>query len=672
MNRVLAISLVLLVATPSLPAADLPGSAAEKTAPKPLYRDPVYDGAADPVVIWNPHVKRWWMFYTNRRANAPGLSGVAWVHDTRIGIAESADAGVTWSHAGTAEIHLPSNVAGAGPTLWAPEVVTGPNGIHHMFLTVVPGVFENWEHPRAIVHLSSTDLRTWTHGSTLSLASDRVIDAAVSALPGGGWRMWYNNERDGKSIYAAGSRDLETWTDQGKVSSIAARGEGPYVFTWRGRHWMLVDIWRGLAVYRSRDLEHWEQQAALLLDRPGAGADDGVAGGHASVVVSGTRAFCFYFTHPGRGGAVAAPDKDSPDWRRSSIQVVELFESEGRLTCDRDRPTRIALRSPEERRSASAEIAATERAPAEAAKLAMLGSRDIRAHDPSSLAFSNGEYWLFHTGRGIPSWRSRDRRNWTAGPPVFAASPPWVAEAVPENRNSHFWAPDIIQMGDRYLLYYSVSSMGKRTSAIALATNATLDPADPRFHWKDEGPVIRTSGADNFNAIDPALVVDHDNKLWMVFGSYWSGIKLLELDAATGKRITSTAPLHALAHDRSIEAAFIHRRGGHYYLFVNKGWCCRGVNSTYHIEVGRAEKITGPYTDREGRPLLQGGGTLFLGAESPVIGPGHASIQEIGGREWFGYHFYDATQDGRATYGLRPLTWDADGWPVAGMMDVEK
>jgi hypothetical protein len=282
--------LFLAICAVAVAAAQSPATG--KLAAKPLYRDPLYDGAADPVVIWNPHTKAWWMFYTNRRANVPGLSGVAWVHGTPIGIAESRDGGATWSRVGDAEIDLPPQVRGEGPTptYWAPDVITAPDGTHHMFLTVVPGIFEEWQHPRAIVHLTSADLRKWTYASTLALSADRVIDACVSQLPGGGWRLWYNNERDRKSIYYADSPDLATWHDRGKVTSINARGEGPYVFTWHGRHWMLVDTWKGLGVYRSADFEAWAQQPALLLNRPGKGADDGVNGGHPCVVVSGDRA----------------------------------------------------------------------------------------------------------------------------------------------------------------------------------------------------------------------------------------------------------------------------------------------------------------------------------------------------------------------------------------------
>jgi hypothetical protein len=344
-------ALGFLAAVVSLSAAPVasstPADGAGKFAPKPLYRDPVYDGAADPIVVWNPHVQRWWMFYTNRRANVPGLSGVAWVHGTAIGIAETADGGATWKRVGDAEIDLPKEVSGEPPTtFWAPEIVTADDGTHHLFLTIVPGVFEDWQHPRTITHLTSRDLRHWTYVSSLKLSADRVIDPVVHRLPNGTWRMWYNNERDHKSIYYADSRDLNTWTDRGKVTSINARGEGPFVFEWKGRTWMLVDTWKGLGVYTSEDYSTWTQQPGLLLDRPGKGVDDGVNGGHPGIVVSGDRAYCFYFTHPGRAGTITPEDKDSLELRRSSIQVVELKVVDGKLTCDRDEPTRIALQPP--------------------------------------------------------------------------------------------------------------------------------------------------------------------------------------------------------------------------------------------------------------------------------------------------------------------------------------
>jgi hypothetical protein len=314
------------------------------TAPKPLFRDPVQDGAADPVVVWNPQVKAWWMFYTNRRANATNASGVAWVHGTRIGIAESTNNGAAWMYVGTAEIDLPEEFGGTNVTHWAPEVFTAPDGLHHMLLTVVPGIFENWNHPRTLVHLTSRDLRRWGNAQPLTLASDRVIDACALQLTNGSWRLWYNNERDRKSIYYADSPDLVTWVDKGKAVGDQG-GEGPKVFRWQNSFWMVTDVWRGLAVYRSDDAVNWMRQSGgNLLQEPGQGTDDQVIGGHPDVIVSGDRAFLFYFTHPGRRGVDAR--KDGYEQRRSSIQVTELLFKDAKLTTDRDQPTRINLVPP--------------------------------------------------------------------------------------------------------------------------------------------------------------------------------------------------------------------------------------------------------------------------------------------------------------------------------------
>ncbi len=311
-----------------------------KVAAKPLFRDPTFDGAADPVVIYTGSFGRWYMLYTNRRANAENTRGVEWVHGTRIGIAESLDAGVTWKYAGVADIQLPREAGGMNATHWAPDVVRDDAGTFHMFLTVVPGVFENWNHPRSIVHLTSPDLRTWRNARTVKLAAERPIDAAVTRLPTGGWRMYYNNELDKKSIWYADSPDLEQWTDRGKLIGDQA-GEGPKAFRWHDKWWLITDVWKGLAVYRSDDGLSWERQPANLLEAPGKGADDQVKGSHADVVVSGGRAWLFYFTHPGRKDDKA----DNHETRRSSIQVVELTSEGGWLQADRDAPTRVALRS---------------------------------------------------------------------------------------------------------------------------------------------------------------------------------------------------------------------------------------------------------------------------------------------------------------------------------------
>jgi xylan 1,4-beta-xylosidase len=310
-------------------------------ASKPLFRDPVHDGAADPVVVYNRQENKWFMFYTNRRADLTNAVGVSWVHGTRIGIAESADGGANWHYRGVAQIPY-----GEGDySHWAPEV-TWHSNLYHMFVTFVPGMHTDWSGTRDIVHLTSTNLLQWQTESVLKLASSKVIDPCVLRLPDGTWRLWYNNETDHKSIYYADSPDLYQWQDRGKAIGDKP-GEGPKVFRWRDHYWMVVDNWEGLGVYQSDDALHWKRQAESLVSRPGHGADDEVKGGHPDVVVSGNRAFLFYFTHPGRRGPDAR--KDTYEQRRSSIQVVELEYRDGLLTCDRDRPTHIQLASLAER-----------------------------------------------------------------------------------------------------------------------------------------------------------------------------------------------------------------------------------------------------------------------------------------------------------------------------------
>lgn len=303
----------------------------------PLFRDPVHDGAADPVVIYNRARKSWWMLYTNRRADIPDTNGVTWVHGTHIGIAESRDGGAHWTYVSEADIPLPA----PDYTLWAPEIIdTG--GLYHMFLTVVPGTFDNWNHPRHILHLTSKDLLHWISLENANLASDRTIDACIFRLPSGDWRLWYKNEADSSKVYFSDSPDLVHWTPKGIATTN--HGEGPVVFQWHGSYWLINDPHTGLAVFRSDDLTTWHQQPDNLLREPGAQPTDRAVGNHADVVVDASgRAWLFYFTQ--QGGLDNKPD--DPTWRRRSfLHVTELHEKDGILTVDRNAPATIHMLPP--------------------------------------------------------------------------------------------------------------------------------------------------------------------------------------------------------------------------------------------------------------------------------------------------------------------------------------
>ena len=332
-HTILKLSLLLLFWLPLL-AQNHSEKEKTKIADKPLYRDSIFDGAADPTIIWNKKEKKWFMFYTNRRANIGG-NGVSWVHGSPIGIAESKD-GAHWKYKTNCNI----NYSLRDITYWAPDVIHH-KGKYHMYLTIVPGIFKDWYHPRYIVHLTSKNLIEWNFESKLVLASDRCIDASVFQLPDGNWRMYYNNENDGKSIYYADSKDLYHWKDSGK-KVVKDRGEGPKVFSWKGKNWMVNDAWKGLGVYSSNNFIDWNRQEKNILQTPGTGEDDKVMGGHPDVVVNGDKAYVFYFTHPGR-----TPENkgiDNYETRRSSIQVAELEYINGEIVCNRDKPVLINLK----------------------------------------------------------------------------------------------------------------------------------------------------------------------------------------------------------------------------------------------------------------------------------------------------------------------------------------
>ena len=293
----------------------------------------------------------------------------------------------------------------------------------------------------------------------------------------------------------------------------------------------------------------------------------------------------------------------------------------------------------------------------------------LPAHDPSTIVQCKDRYYTFHTGEGIRSKWSSNKVFWAAGPPVFSGPPSWTTNTVPEFTGT-FWAPDVICFSNRYHLYYSISSWGKQVSAIGLATNPTLDPTDPAYQWTDRGMVIKSVEGSPYNTIDPGVTWDGSGRLWLVFGSYWNGIYLIQLDPATGLRMSPDSPAYRLAWKSAIEASWIHRRGGLYYLFVNWGSCCDGVNSTYNIRVGRSTQITGPYLDKSGVDLVNGGGSLFMAGNGKHAGPGHPGVLVENGQEWLSFHYYDANvwsggSYGEARLGVLPLKWSADGWPIA-------
>jgi arabinan endo-1,5-alpha-L-arabinosidase len=295
-------------------------------------------------------------------------------------------------------------------------------------------------------------------------------------------------------------------------------------------------------------------------------------------------------------------------------------------------------------------------------------------HDPCIIKAGNSFYVFCTTPRGdtpaqIPWYRSKDLLHWERGGHVFEQLPAWAKAAVPKTHEC--WAPDISFYNGQYYLYYACSTFGSNRSVIGLATNASLDPADPAYSWQDRGLVLESRTRDDFNALDPNRIADRSGRHWLAFGSFWTGLKLIEIDPLSGMPL-SAAPRHDIARrpnaPDAIEGVFIIERAGNYYLFASYDFCCRGADSTYYTVVGCSRDILGPYVDKNGKSLMEGGGTPVLTAgigESRWRGPGHIGVMRDAGKDYMAYHAYDADHNGRPTLRIAPLGWTGDNWPVA-------
>lgn len=312
-------------------------------------------------------------------------------------------------------------------------------------------------------------------------------------------------------------------------------------------------------------------------------------------------------------------------------------------------------------------------------------SQLIPAHDPV-MAKQGDTYYLFCTGRGIAAWSSKDLKTWKKEPAVFAEPPRWAMEAVPGFKG-HVWAPDISYYNGQYYLFYSVSAFGKNTSCIGLATNKTLDPSDTaNYKWVDHGKIIQSfPGKTSWNAIDPNLVVDDKGNPWLAFGSFWDGLKMIRLNKdrmrvagdlktiptiasrkqSTGKKIPAIPGNPPDAGGNAIEAPFIFRKDNYYYLFASIDYCCKGVNSTYKVILGRARKPEGPYLDKAGMDMAKGGGTILLQGDAAWHGVGHNAVYKFDNdpRYYMIFHGYDAADNGKSKLRISFLAWDNNGWP---------
>lgn len=296
-------------------------------------------------------------------------------------------------------------------------------------------------------------------------------------------------------------------------------------------------------------------------------------------------------------------------------------------------------------------------------------------HDPSIIR-AGSTYYVFSTDQSgqsgyIPIRCSTDKVAWKACGYVFSSMPSWVSTAVP--KATGIWAPDISYFNGTYHLYYAVSSFGSQVSAIGLATNATLDQSASNYKWVDQGMILKSTTGDNYNAIDPNILVDSSSSVWLQYGSFWNGIFQQQIDPATGKLVSAGKTYHlaeralSVAND-PIEAASLVHAGSYYYLFVSWDYCCQSnpAQSDYKIVVGRGTGPNGPFYDKSGANMLYGGGTILLKGNSAWAGPGGqtAYIDSTDG-DLIVFHALNLQQNGLDYLFVRSLSFSS-GWPVIG------
>ncbi|KIM26595.1 glycoside hydrolase family 43 protein [Serendipita vermifera MAFF 305830] len=288
---------------------------------------------------------------------------------------------------------------------------------------------------------------------------------------------------------------------------------------------------------------------------------------------------------------------------------------------------------------------------------AVSGSIDV--HDPTICRDSSGKWFLFATASegltslildspGISIRTSTDRINWSYVGTVWSSGQATWTDTYTGTSNGNLWAPDCTYKSGTFYLYYSASSFGVNKSAIFFAKSTTGLPGS----WSNLGLVTSTTTSNNYNAIDPNLIIGR--------------LEVGRLGSSTGKPSGSTVYSIAQrtgekAASGAVEAPIIVKNGSYYYLFTSWDICCQGTSSTYNIRVGRATSITGPYVDKSGVALTSGGGTLVLATHDAVYGPGGQHVYQDTDAWVIDYHYYTSSGP---KLGINLLDFSS-GWPVA-------
>ena len=283
---------------------------------------------------------------------------------------------------------------------------------------------------------------------------------------------------------------------------------------------------------------------------------------------------------------------------------------------------------------------------------------DMSAPDPTVIRAEDGTFYLYATEdmRNVPIFHSANLVDWKLVGTAFTdnSRPKWLPKGG-------IWAPDIQRVGGKYHLYYAKSVWGGEWDA-GIGVAVSNSPAGP---FVDRGCMFTSKQIGIQNCIDPFYIEDGGEK-YLFFGSF-HGIYGVEL-TADGLHVKQGAKPREVA-GTFMEATYIRRRGGYYYLFGSAGTCCEGARSTYRITIGRSKSLFGPYVDKTGQRLLDNHYNILLDKDDSVLGPGHNAglITDDAGNDYMFYHGFKASDPdaGRVVW-LSRIVW-ADGWPSVMM-----
>lgn len=289
---------------------------------------------------------------------------------------------------------------------------------------------------------------------------------------------------------------------------------------------------------------------------------------------------------------------------------------------------------------------------------------ELFVHDPVMIK-QDSVYYVFHTGPGVTIRRSFDGLHWEDYGSIFKEGtfPAWHREEIPE-QDRHLWAPDIIYKDEKYHCYYSVSAWINFNSSIGYASNTTLDTTDANYKWVDHGIVISyRNGGEGVNVIDPQVYVEGNGNTWLFYGSFQKGLRLVQLDPKIGMLLNEKPELTTITTHLG-EGVFVIKSGEHYYIFASRGKCCKGINSTYHVVMGRSKKLEGPYLNKEGNSWVDNHFSMFMEGNEDAPGRGHNGFFTENDTTYIVYHAYSRAHEGRQQLGIQPVFMDNEGWPT--------